>query len=284
MDKLLTTIIIFVVLAVLGAVGIYAYQAANYDTEVLKLQKEIQLQELKNEQQKAVIAYNERKRAEQRLTRLDDSTLGSVVMGTRYTFGQLWFLVPIGFVMAGMLLYGYSRKLSAQQLTAMLRREDQKETELAALRLAEKAIPAISRAVAANIPKPSQILPPVEAVEVSEPAALRAFSGPVYFSQAKLDPDYDERLIMWGRDTETGGIRQQALEDVESLCINGIQKAGKSTLLEAIAHNSLLRQYVYGEDIRIVLIDLHAGAPRDSLSKKLESYCPGILSLFHKTS
>ncbi len=287
MLKVIITLFVLCAVLTLSVLGFQLWQGANMSSDAFALSQEVQtlkikkeLAEIKRDTQQDAIKY---RLTAAKLAAKEKLARSSVVGAAREVGAATLYAWPIFVLLGGVLgagLFAYSRRQAVVCEIEKARNTLLMQEESAALKLLERAAPAIARSVAAALPKQAAIMP--ETVPV-EPEMLPAFTGNVFFSQTKLDPDYDDRLIMWGRDVEAGGVRQQSLEDVESLCINGLQRFGKSTLLQTIIHNSLLRQYVYNENVRTILIDLHAGAPKDSLSKDLETFCPGILTLFHKT-
>lgn len=109
--------------------------------------------------------------------------------------------------------------------------------------------------------------------------AIPAFVGQVFLSQCRQDSDYEDSYVCFGRNYDDGGLVQWPLEEIQSLVKNGLQGQGKTvaTLLEI--YSALYRKYVKGENLRIFLIDKHAGFPQ-SLSNRIETLLPGGLSLF----
>jgi hypothetical protein len=70
------------------------------------------------------------------------------------------------------------------------------------------------------------------AIDVT-PAALPAFSGNVYYSQLIQDAAYEDGLIPYGREMETGNLVQIGFKPLQSVIKLGLQGFGKSMTTKA---------------------------------------------------
>ena len=127
------------------------------------------------------------------------------------------------------------------------------------------------------------LLPKDQAVPLAETInlapVLPAFSGNVHLSQCVQDAGYEEKSVCFGRNLDAGALIQIPFDRLQSLVKLGLQGQGKSaaTLLEIWTAFSL--KYLHGENIRLHLIDKHHGFD-ESLSSRLETLLPGLLTLF----
>ena len=288
MLRVIITIFALSLLLTVSVLGFQLYQGANMSQQAFELSQKVQekkldirLQELKNEQQADAIEYRltaARLTAKERLAR-SGMVARSRELGAATLY--LWPILCVAAIAAGGILFAYSRRQTTIQEVEKARHSELIQTGEAAAKAVEKAMPNLVRAAIAAIPKPAQVLPPVEAIETPEPEALRAFTGNVHFSQAILDDDYDPDCVCMGRNVETGGLCQIPLDELQSLTVNGLQKQGKSVLLLSVIHAALTRKYVNQEPVKLVLVDIHAGL-KESLLTRLESFLPGAQSLFDR--
>ena len=117
------------------------------------------------------------------------------------------------------------------------------------------------------------------AIDVT-PAALPAFSGNVYYSQLIQDAAYEDGLIPYGREMETGNLVQIGFKPLQSVIKLGLPGFGKSMATKAeilTAFNLKFRacEKKSSHPIRLHVVDLHHNLD-DALTTELKPY----LSLF----
>jgi DNA-binding transcriptional regulator YiaG len=286
MVKMILSIFITSALLTLSVLGFQLYQGANMSRGAWQLSQQIQtlkvekeLEEVRRAKQKDAIEYRLKVAKLNAKERLAKSGIVAKSREIGAATLYLWPLLCVCSVAASAGLFAYSKRQATIQSVQIARHSELLQQESAAAKAFEKAIPAIARSLADAIPRQAHI-PPETVLDITpQPAALRAFTGHVHFSQARLDEDYDPDCVLMGRNMETGGLCQIPLDELQSLTINGLQKQGKSVLLLSVIHAALIRKYINRESVKLILVDIHAGL-KDSLLTRLESFLSGVQSLF----
>jgi hypothetical protein len=244
--------------------------------ELKQLEIKKQIAEIERAKQQDAIEYQLSLAERQQQSEVNTSPPVKLAMMIALTIKTLW---PLWTVLAGLLivvLVGYIKKQVTTQEIEKTRYALQMTTQEHIMSALERTLPVYVKGLNQAI---RQARPYKEIdTEVIEAEALPAFTGNVHFSQAQNDAEYDDNLIMLGRNTDTGGLAQIAQEDLQSLTIDGLQKQGKSVLLVSQVFTALYRKWMLNHPLVLIIIDIHAGL-KDSLLTRLREFVDGFDSL-----
>lgn len=262
MLKLVISLFTVSVVLTLAVLGVQVYQGANMSQEAFALSQEVQskkldveLQTLKLKQQAAVMRYNKDVRSYNRLTRLDDSSLGAVVQSVRYTAYEWWFFFPVSALFGAGLLYAYTAKQTTIREVEKARSSAIIAQQASALEVVKAVAPHVARsmgqALVAGLKQQHALLAPQAALPAAPVLALPV-NVPSFRELLDRGEIAEGKPLTMGFAPD-GQPQHRTLEDIKALTVAGWQGSGK-TLSTAYLVSCLLLQY---QNSRGWVIDPH---------------------------